>query len=35
MSLLLGLENYHVLGAIAPVEASIVLGPIINNNKLL
>jgi hypothetical protein len=35
MSLLLGLENYHLSGAIAPVEASIALGPIINNNKLL
>lgn len=27
MSLLLSLENYHALGAIAPVEASIILGP--------
>jgi HEAT repeat protein len=34
-SLLQSLENYHSLGVTAPVEASIALGPGINNNKLL
>jgi hypothetical protein len=35
MQLLLSLENHHSLGATAPVEASIALGPVIYNNKLL
>jgi HEAT repeat protein len=35
MNLLLSLDNYHTLGATAPVEASLALGPVIQNNKLL
>jgi hypothetical protein len=35
MQLLLSLDNHHSLGAIAPVKASIALGPVIYNRKLL
>ena len=31
ITLLLSLENYHILGATAPVEASLVLGPTISS----
>jgi HEAT repeat protein len=35
MQLLQSLENHHSLGATAPIEASLALGPVIYKNKLL